>query len=1032
MIRYNGNGAFKKYRIRLGHRVSTSLLRLCALLFLSVIMGESVANAQESGLIPKKDNTAQYDQISVLVMVEGSGSFYLDVQYDAKANRLFVNTEDLFKALLIPCKVGQRGDSLGGFIENENRKYAIDFKAGKIVVGDKTFDVQNRLLKEMGSVYMESSLLDEAFGIILTFNFRALTVLLKANFELPIIKMQRVEKLRNNLSKVTGELTADTLISRNYHLFNPGILDWSLTSTQPWKGTTSNRVRLAAGAELLYGETDVSVDYFDRQKFDDRQLQYLWRWVDNDKQIIKQAQLGKIYNPTVSFINAPIIGAVIRNSPTTVRKATGYYTINDHTEPNWSVELYINNVFVDYTVADASGSYKFKVPVVYGFNSLKLKFYGPMGEERTEERTLNIPYTVVPVKEFEYGLSGGVVQDSIHSLFGRGEFDYGVSRSLTVGGGLEYLSSIPNGPSIPFARATIQPLSRLTLNGEYAYGVKSAGLLDYYVGKSSLLELGYTRYKKGQLATYIKALEERKVKFSVPLRFKKITGFAQLDFSQFVYTDFSYSQGNLMFSLYYDQFSANSTSQINWIDRKPTYFTTELSFSYRMKEGYVLRASARYNVSQSALTNYKAEIEKRILKGYISASYENNLSYRYNFFNLNFKYDFPFARTNAYLSSSGGKVTTTESAQGSLAFGGGNRYVYASNISSVSKGGIVLYPFLDLNQNGIFDKEEHRVNITTVRINGGKAILNEKDSLIRIPDLNAFTSYMLGFSNTDLENIAWRFPHKTFQVLIDPDQFKRVDIPVIAVGEASGTVYRKQGDQLKGIGRILIKIKKKASSQVIAEFLSEMDGYIYYMGLAPGDYEIFIDPQQLSNLGLSSDPPIQAFRIKPSENGDIVEGLDFVLSTEALKSPDSESPSPLVPAEVPAGIKPIPSPVLPADSSGIQRMNFPEKKADTGPGITTRNTEKGPVLPGNNPVAAEDILYKVQLLATHREVNIKAYFGKLLADIPGLVIEESAGKDGYFRYSTGAFHDKTAADKLVAVILRTGWKECFIVVQKGE
>ena len=50
-----------------------------------------------------------------------------------------------------------------------------------------------------------------------------------------------------------------------------------------------------------------------------------------------------------------------------------------------------------------------------------------MGEERTVERTMNVPYSVMPAKEFEYGLTGGMVQDSSSSRFGRAEFNYGVN-----------------------------------------------------------------------------------------------------------------------------------------------------------------------------------------------------------------------------------------------------------------------------------------------------------------------------------------------------------------------------------------------------------------------------------------------------------------------------------------------------------------------------------------------------------------------------------------------------------------------------
>ena len=820
-----------------------------------------------------------YDGFSVHVIVEGYGIFDVDAIY-ANDGLLYVNIEDLFKTLKIPCNVGQNEDLLGGFIET--RTYFIDYNTGQIKVGAKIINAKNGLVKEKGAFYVESSLFAEAFGIILTFNFRALTIILKSNFELPIIKQLRIEKMRSNISKLKGEVIVDTIVQRNYHLLKFGTLDWSVASSQAGKGLNSNNIGLGIGTELLCGEADVSVNYSDQYKFDKRQLQYLWRWVDNDKSIIKQAQVGKISNQTISVINAPVIGAVIRNSPTTVRKATGYYAINEFTEPNWSVELYINNIMVDYTKADASGLYVFKVPIVYGYTTLKLKFYGPLGEERTEERTMNVPYTVMPAKEFEYGLSAGIVQDSSLSRFGKGEFNYGVNRMLTIGGGLEYLSSIPNNPFIPYAMVTIQPFSKMIINGEYAHGVKAGGVLNYYFRKDVLLEIDYTKYVEGQLATQFNADEERKVKLSIPFRFKKINGFAKLDYTQLVYKTSNYNQGTIMFSAYYKQISANSSTQLNWNDQKTPYVISDLSLSYRLKKGYNIRSYAQYNASESKLITCKAVIEKSIPKGNFSVSYERNVLSNDNLINLNFKYDLSFARTNISASHSNGNVFTSESAQGSLAFGGGNKYIHASNNSSVSKGGILLYAFLDLNNNGIFDKGEHLVKLNSVRVSGGKAIFSKKDSIVRIPDLNAFTSYNVEFSDNDLDNIAWRFKKKVYQVLIDPNQFKRIYIPIVAVGEVSGMAYMNTDNSLQGIGRILVKFYKKNSNKVVAETLSESDGYIDYMGFEPGEYVARVDSVQLRNLNFKVSPLQRDFTIKTVEQGDIVAGIDFVLTTNKI------------------------------------------------------------------------------------------------------------------------------------------------------
>ncbi len=309
-------------------------------------------NAQNSIISPLKDTVLVYNEIHVQVMLREYKSFYVDVLYTS-SDLLYINLEDLFKTLNIDCFSKQNGDILNGFIDNEGQKYEIDFTAKKVIVDNEQYNSPNCLVKEMGTLYIESSLLTKAFGISMIFNYRSLSIQLTATFELPIIKQQRIEKLRDNIAKLNREKIADTSILRNSHFLKLGTLDWSIGSSQATKALTQNYLGLSFGTEFLYGEAQITATCFSGQKFDNRQLYYIWRWVDNSKTFIRQATVGRISTHTISYINSPLIGAEIRNSPTLARKATGHYTIHEFTEPNWIVELYINNVLIDFIKTDA-------------------------------------------------------------------------------------------------------------------------------------------------------------------------------------------------------------------------------------------------------------------------------------------------------------------------------------------------------------------------------------------------------------------------------------------------------------------------------------------------------------------------------------------------------------------------------------------------------------------------------------------------------------------------------------------------------
>jgi len=257
------------------------------------------------------------------------------------------------------------------------------------------------------------------------------------------------------------------------------------------------------------------------------------------------------------------------------------------------------------------------------------------------------------------------------------------------------------------------------------------------------------------------------------------------------------------------------------------------------------------------------------------------------------------------------RIAATENAQGSLVFGGGSNNIHVSKNSSLSKGGILIYPFLDQNQNGVFDQGEHMVILNSIKMTGGRAELSEKDSIIRIPDLNAFINYTIEFSDRDLESISWRFKNKIYSILVDPNQFKRVDVPIISVGEVSGMTYTEKNNEMKGLGRIIIKFYDKNSHKEVTQTLSESDGYIYYLGLEPGEYVACVDSSQLSNLGFTVDPPCREFTIKSNEDGDIVGGLDFILrpaNNEPMQSPNTK-------------VEPIIISLLNADSLAVLKVS---------------------------------------------------------------------------------------------------------------
>ena len=862
----------------LANQIRFGLVLLFYFMMFSVAQGKGTIDFKDKELEP----IVSFDEIPVELFIKGYGKIEVDVLI-TDSNKLYIDIADLFNKLGVSCVRRANEDYFTGFIENESRPYVIDFQERKISIGKTSIYSPNGLFKETDIIYVESNLLNEAFGLNMIFNYRSLSIVMDANFELPLVKKARLEKIRQNVSMLQSqnEVISDTVVGRNYHLINGLAVDWAVYTNQITGQKSLNNYALGLGTELLYGEAKLGFNYYDQTKFDRRQLYYNWRWVDNDSKYIKQAQVGKVPTQSISFLGAPLVGASFTNSPNSVRKAKGTYIIRDYTEPNWTVELYLNDVLVNYTSSDASGLYVFEVPIIYGYTTLKLKFYGLLGEERVEERTMNTPYTFMPVNVMEYNVSAGVLEDETGSQFGRGEFNYGVTKSLTVGGGVEYLSKLSDQPAIPFANVAFQPFTKMVLTMKYAHDVSYSGLLNYYFGRNTFLEVDYTNYFEGQKATLNITNEELKIQLTLPFTRANVSGSTQFNFIKYSYDAFDFNQFNAVFSGRYKNYSSNVTLSSNWITERDPFISSTVVFSHRMRNGLTVRPSFQYNITDSNIIRYRVEIEKRVAKMSVSASYERNVQFSTNNLFFNFKYDLPFARTNVSASSTSNIMSFSEGAQGSLAFGGDNGYLNKGINSALGKGGILLYPFLDINQNGKRDKGERMVFLSKVRVSGGKAISSEKDSIVRISDLNAFVNYNIGFSDAELENISWKFKHHSYQILVDPNQYKKIEVPILVMGEVSGMVYFNMEDKLKGLGRISLQILNSVG-EIVAETLSESDGYFNYLGLKPGKYTVRVDNKQLTKLDYQSSPNLYSADIEVSEDGTIVEGLDFQIKVKEL------------------------------------------------------------------------------------------------------------------------------------------------------
>lgn len=814
------------------------------------------------------------DAFTLSVNVQAVDLKNINALYNDTQETLYLPIIELFDYLKINNEKSQTNNLITGFYKTEKNKYVINPQSNTIEIGNVTQALNNaEIITEMGVVYVSQTALEKYFGLKLDFNFRSLSAKLDADFELPIVRQIKLENARNNLNRITGQTKYDEEIGREYHALRMGMLDWSAYNAHGMY--SESRFGLAGGVELLGGEADVWLNYSSIYKLNRTQQRYLWRWVNNESKTLKQLQLGRIYSNSIASLLFPVDGVMFTNARTGIRKALGDYLVADYTEPDWLVELYINNVLIDYANADASGYFSFKVPIVYGSTNVTLRFYGPNGEERSKEKVLNMPFNFLPGGEFEYKVAGGLVLDSLGSRYAKAEMAYGVSRGITINTGVEYSETIlGNTPYIPFAGLSLQPFPRMIMMGEYAHKVRMKAQLNYSTRNYTTLELNWVKYEKDQTAVIFNYLEERLAGLSVPYRMGLLSGYMKAQFRQNLYSNFGFNTGELMFNGYYRKFNFNLNNFYSQISSGNANLYSNLGVAYKFPANFTLRSSLQYSFTGNYIMSVKAELEKQVFSnGHIRLGYENNSFLNSNSFNISFRYD--FSSLTAFASSffTNRRAQFAQGARGSLAFGSGNKYTHADSHNAVGRSGISIIPYVDTNHNDEQDADEPLAEKLNVRNNGGKVIVRDQDNIVRIVGLEPFVDYNLIFDENGFDNLAWTIKNKNIKVITDPNQFKKIKFPVKPMAEIFGSVVDEDD---KGLGRVLLNIFDTNDS-LIQTIQTEPDGYFSYMGLVPGEYKVGVDSTQLDILKLEADD--FKFKVKPLAEGDIINTGKIVLKS---------------------------------------------------------------------------------------------------------------------------------------------------------
>lgn len=189
-----------------------------------------------------------------------------------RGSEVWLSVQDVFDFLKIRYTQNPGTNVLTGFLVNENRKYLIDDQHNQIVVGDKQQIVADSAILFYGDdYYLHTEILKNFFELDCKFDFRSLSVKLFTLLELPAIRDKKMEEMHRNIGRFNNRLQADTVLKHDHPRFRLGMYDWTVNSARTLKGYEDTRINFAFGGVMAGGETQVALQYNNRNIFEARQ-----------------------------------------------------------------------------------------------------------------------------------------------------------------------------------------------------------------------------------------------------------------------------------------------------------------------------------------------------------------------------------------------------------------------------------------------------------------------------------------------------------------------------------------------------------------------------------------------------------------------------------------------------------------------------------------------------------------------------------------------------------------------------------------
>ena len=799
---------------------------------------------------------------------------------------------DFVTTLDVPIKIDLSAKKASGWAFKESNRISIDYAGLTATYGTKTEPIARGTIRETPEGWcVQTSALSRWFGIIVKPATAGSALFLQSDTKLPVELAIERQQRAAQIHPAKFEVSSLPRVRIPYRMWRTPALDFVVSAGVTYRARDGMVVDRQTS---VYAAGEIAHLSYDSQVTTDRSgkpanLRLRAYRSDPDGHLLGPAHATHFGFGDVEGFDSRLTGtaafgrgAVITNRPLATQTAFDRTRFEGDLPAGWEAELYRNDELLGFAKSSPDQRYVFDdVQLLYGENRIRIVLYGPQGQIRTREETIDVGQDNAPPGKTWYWAGFNEPSRDIFTVH-----------------------KPPDGQNLPKAQATIAlehgidertsvaALARAMLIGDDRVTFVE-GTVRRSIGRA-MLEVGGARESNGGTAIRAQLLGKIgtvNVNAGALLAndFHLNGGYLQSVRDYSVALDAAVRLGTAVLPAHADVHLTdrrNGTKQLDAAARLSANFdrfNLAAGLSYRKSfianehpppqtsfdfigSGHIgdvrVRGTTTFDVSPSA------RLRTAELEAYWSASdnvdWEGDLVYESTAHRANAKVSYI-----RRLSSLAVALTGEAATDGSVAFGinlnfslDPNHGFALSRRPLAQAGEVRALVYRDLNDNGIRDAGEpaEKGAVVTTGTQQAEKPTDSKGSVM-VAGLVPFQPVTVGVDVTSLED-PMLVPKKALQVVVPrPGVPADVEIGLVGGGDVEGALVKNGGLGFEGVKLELVD----STGKVVGTTLTDFDGFFLFERVAYGSYTIRVASDSAAAAKIAADLGIH-FLISPDKS----------------------------------------------------------------------------------------------------------------------------------------------------------------------